>query len=86
MPPPVNDPGDERLAEYRNIPDPELVRERGIFIAEGRLVVRRLLGERRFVTRSVMVTEVAGLARTLVALTPASSAAVTLYERSRRIV
>ena len=33
-----------RLADYRGVPDPELARARGVFVAEGRLVVRRLLG------------------------------------------
>jgi tRNA G18 (ribose-2'-O)-methylase SpoU len=34
---------DRRLAEYRNIRDPELLRRRGLFMAEGRMVVERLL-------------------------------------------
>ena len=53
---PIEDATDHRVADYRNIPDPDLVERRGIFIAEGRLVVRRLLTGRRFETRSVMVT------------------------------
>ena len=55
----ISDPLDPRLADYRNIPDSELVERRGIFIAEGRLVVQRLLNDSRFVTRSTMVTETA---------------------------
>ena len=51
----IDDAGDPRLADYRGIPEPELARTRGVFVAEGRLVVRRLLAS-RFVTRSVMVT------------------------------
>ena len=50
---------DERLADYRNIPDPDLVGRHGLFVAEGRLVVRRLLEESRLTPRSVMVTGVA---------------------------
>jgi tRNA G18 (ribose-2'-O)-methylase SpoU len=53
----VGDPHDPRLADYRNIPDPALAEPRGIFIAEGRLVVQRLLSGSRFRTRSVMVTD-----------------------------
>jgi len=53
----VGDACDPRLADYRNIPDPVLVEQRGIFIAEGRLVVQRLLSGSRFPTRSVMVTD-----------------------------
>ena len=55
---PIDDPGDARLADYRGIPDPELARSRGGFVAEGRLVVRRLLAS-RFATRSIMVTPAA---------------------------
>jgi len=53
----VGDAYDPRLADYRNIPDPALVEQRGIFVAEGRLVVQRLLSGGRFPTRSVMVTD-----------------------------
>ncbi|MET0213528.1 MAG: RNA methyltransferase [Vicinamibacterales bacterium] len=53
----ISDPNDPRLSDFRNVPDPELLRGRGIFVAEGRLVVRRLLTESRYATRSVMVTE-----------------------------
>jgi tRNA G18 (ribose-2'-O)-methylase SpoU len=53
----VADPLDQRLDDYRNLTDAELARARGIFIAEGRLVVPRLLASRRFSTRSVLVTE-----------------------------
>ena len=55
----LTDPSDPRIADYRNIPDPILLRDRGLFIAEGRLVVRRLLTESTFTTKSVMVTEAA---------------------------
>jgi tRNA G18 (ribose-2'-O)-methylase SpoU len=50
---------DPRLDDYRNVPDPDLLRARGIFIAEGRLVVRRLLETPRFRTRSVLLTHAA---------------------------
>jgi tRNA G18 (ribose-2'-O)-methylase SpoU len=55
----IDDPADPRIADYRNIPDAELIQRRGIFIAEGRLVVRRLLESTRLTTRSVMVTPTA---------------------------
>jgi tRNA G18 (ribose-2'-O)-methylase SpoU len=54
---PISDPTDPRLSDFRNVPDPELLKRRGIFVAEGRLVVRRLLTESPYATRSVMVTE-----------------------------
>jgi len=50
---------DPRVADYRNVPDPQLLERDGIFIAEGRLVVRRLLAGSRFTTRSIMVTQAA---------------------------
>ena len=52
----IDDLADARLDEYRNIPDPDLVTRSGLFVAEGRLVVRRLLLESVLQTRSVMVT------------------------------
>lgn len=54
----VYDLADPRVAEYRNLRDADL-RERGTFVAEGRLVVRALLTGSRFRARSVFVTEVA---------------------------
>ena len=53
---PVDDPSDPRLDDYRNVPDAELLERRGLFVAEGRLVVRRLLTSSRFAARSVLVT------------------------------
>ena len=53
---------DPRLDDYRNVPDPELIARRGVFVAEGRLVVRRLLTESRMKTRSVMLTDAACIA------------------------
>ncbi len=40
---PIDDLNDPRIADFRNVPDPELLRQRGVFVAEGRLVVRTLL-------------------------------------------
>jgi tRNA G18 (ribose-2'-O)-methylase SpoU len=54
---PVSDLDDPRLADYRNVPDPVLLAERGVFVAEGRLVVRALVASHRFRTRSILVTE-----------------------------
>ncbi len=50
---------DERLADYRHVPDPELLRRGGIFVAEGRLVVRALLTQSHFPVRSILLTEAA---------------------------
>jgi tRNA G18 (ribose-2'-O)-methylase SpoU len=55
----IQQASDARVADYRAIPDSELLRARGLFVAEGRLVVRRLLESRRFRTRSVLVSAAA---------------------------
>jgi tRNA G18 (ribose-2'-O)-methylase SpoU len=52
----VDDLADPRIAEYRNVTDPARLREHGLFVAEGRLVVRTLLAESPLRTRSVLVT------------------------------
>jgi tRNA G18 (ribose-2'-O)-methylase SpoU len=52
-------PEDPRIADYRNVPDPELLASRGVFVAEGRHVVRRLLAGSRFRTRSLLLTAAA---------------------------
>ena len=50
---------DPRLALFRDVGDAELRRREGLFLAEGRLVVRRLLTESRYRTRAVLVSETA---------------------------
>lgn len=55
----IDDPADPRIAAYQNVPDPDLLLREGLFVAEGRLVVRRLIEGRRFSVRSVMVTDAA---------------------------
>ena len=52
----TNDP---RTAEYASLSDPELARSRGLFVAEGRLVVRRAIEDGRYAIRSVLLTEAA---------------------------
>jgi tRNA G18 (ribose-2'-O)-methylase SpoU len=50
---------DPRIAAYAEIGDHERVRARGLFVAEGRLVVRRLIESPRFEIASVVVTPAA---------------------------
>lgn len=50
---------DPRLAPFLRIDDGELRRREGVFLAEGRLVVRRLLADRRYVVRAVLLTDAA---------------------------
>jgi len=53
---PVDAPEDPRIADYAHVGDPVWLREHGLFVAEGRLVVRRLLQSARFQVRSLLVT------------------------------
>jgi tRNA G18 (ribose-2'-O)-methylase SpoU len=53
----ISDMNDPRVAVFRDVTDPELMRRHGLFVAEGRLVVERLLQSRRFHTRAVLTTE-----------------------------
>jgi tRNA G18 (ribose-2'-O)-methylase SpoU len=50
---------DARIDDYRGVSDPELLRSRGLFVAEGRLVVSRVLDDGRWTVRSVLVNEAA---------------------------
>jgi tRNA G18 (ribose-2'-O)-methylase SpoU len=58
---------DPRVAHYRHIGDPAYLRTKRLFVAEGRLVVRRLLTSWAWQTESVLVTNAAyeGLAAVL---------------------
>ena len=56
---PVSDPADPRLHDYIVVSDPELARDRGLFVAEGRLVVRRLIEDGRHTFRSLLVSDAA---------------------------
>jgi len=51
--------GDARIAEYASVADPDLARRLGLFVAEGRLVVRRLIGDRRYGIRSILLSQAA---------------------------
>ncbi len=50
---------DLRVASYREVADPELVRRQGLFVAEGRRVVERVIADGRCAIRSVLVSEAA---------------------------
>jgi tRNA G18 (ribose-2'-O)-methylase SpoU len=50
---------DPRIAAFRGVADPDLVRGRRQFIAEGRLVVRRVVEEKRYRVRAVLVNDAA---------------------------
>lgn len=48
---------DPRIAWYRDVRDPELARARGLFVAEGRLVVQRLIEGGRHTVESLLVSD-----------------------------
>jgi tRNA G18 (ribose-2'-O)-methylase SpoU len=50
---------DPRIDDYRAVSEPRLATDRGVFVAEGRLVVSRLIRSRRFTVRSLLVTDTA---------------------------
>ena len=50
---------DPRLAPYRDVGRPAALLERALFVAEGRLVVERLLADGRFAVESILVTPAA---------------------------
>lgn len=65
-------PAADWQADYQHVGDHRWLTRQGLFVAEGRLVVRRLLESRRFRIKSVVVTPAAlrGLSDTLLADTP----------------
>jgi tRNA G18 (ribose-2'-O)-methylase SpoU len=52
----IVDAGDPRVADYHTVSDRQLLLDRGLFIAEGRMIVRRILAEGRCRLRSVLVS------------------------------
>jgi tRNA G18 (ribose-2'-O)-methylase SpoU len=55
----IDSEDDQRLAEFQYVGDPELMTRHGLFVAEGRLVVRRLIEHGRLQTHAVLVTPAA---------------------------
>jgi tRNA G18 (ribose-2'-O)-methylase SpoU len=56
---PISRAGDPRIAAYADAGHPDRLRASGRFVAEGRLVVRRLIESRRFEVESALVTPAA---------------------------
>jgi tRNA G18 (ribose-2'-O)-methylase SpoU len=65
---------DPRLERYRRTGDPKWLQAHGLFVAEGRLVVRRLIASRRYVIDSILLTPAA-----LQALAPDLDAVDNVY-------
>ena len=76
--------GDPRVADFGDVPDPVLIRQRGLFVAEGRFVVRRLLSNPRYALRALLVTDTAlgALADEL----SAAHAQIPIYLASRSLI
>lgn len=55
----INRADDPRVVPYRDVRDGDLLRDRGLFIAEGRLVVRRVIDDGRYRVQSVLVNDAA---------------------------
>ena len=68
---------DPRIAVYRGVADAELLRSQGLFVAEGRLVVRRVIEDGRYRVRSMLLNEAA--ARSLEPAIAAVMAHVPIY-------
>ncbi len=68
----IDQPDDPRIADYRDIREADLVGRRGVFLAEGEVVVRVLAKRGRFRIRSLFLAEsrVAALADAIEALAP----------------
>lgn len=67
----IDGAADPRIATYRSVSDAELLRRHGLFVAEGRLVVRRAIDD-RFALHSVLMNETnyRALADALAAVSP----------------
>jgi tRNA G18 (ribose-2'-O)-methylase SpoU len=55
----ITDPGDVRIAAYARVGDPSWLAANGLFVAEGRLVVRRALDLSHLRVRSILVAPAA---------------------------
>lgn len=66
----IDDPGDPRIADYRQVRDRDVAGRGGGFIAEGRVVLEKLVERGRHPVRSVLLSEgrVAGLTDVLARL------------------
>ena len=55
----INSAEDSRLEPYRHVGDPEWIRRQDLFVAEGRLVVERLIDLDRYEIESILVNRAA---------------------------
>lgn len=53
----ISDPGDPRVAAYRDVRERDLAGREGLFVAEGEVVLRLLLRQRRYPVVSLLIAE-----------------------------
>ena len=53
----IQDASDPRVAAFRDVPDGERLRSQGLFVAEGRLIVARILEDARYRVRAVLMND-----------------------------
>jgi tRNA G18 (ribose-2'-O)-methylase SpoU len=75
----VHNLDDPRVAGYRDIADPDRLSEHGVFVAEGRLVVRRLIELRQWSIESILLTQPA--ADTLADILPKTDAPIYVADQ-----
>lgn len=54
---PIESLADSRVTEYQALTDDDRLRSRGLFVAEGRLVVERVLAMNEYVVRSLLLSD-----------------------------
>src|SRR6188474_3320365 len=53
----IEDPSDPRIAPYRDVRERDLVGRKGLFVAEGEVVLRVFLAASRFAPLSLLIAE-----------------------------
>src|SRR3954449_6623682 len=72
---------DPRVARYRSVRDAALMRASGLFVAEGRTIVRRVLEDARYRVHSLLVNEAALQALSAVITTAAADLPIVVAGR-----
>lgn len=75
----INTLDDMRVSAYRHLADPDQLLDLGLFVAEGRLVVRRLIDLQHWAIESILLTQPA--ADSLVDLLPKTAAPIYLADQ-----
>jgi tRNA G18 (ribose-2'-O)-methylase SpoU len=76
---PITSLDDMRLSAYRHLADPDQLLDLGLFVAEGRLVVRRLIDLQHWAIESILLTQPA--ADSLADILPKTTAPIYLADQ-----